>query len=149
MVGSSLTQFELNYIAPDEPVAGSASLVFESLMLYGKGIEVLRFITASGINKDDLQVLANPRCMPHLKELTLDGCECTVEMDEAHPGKESGKEEEHDVRQMGRMGLESNGSVDLESIRRRSIAVFRSPYPLHLRHQTLGPLPLHLGRIRM
>ena len=93
MVGSSLTQFELNYIAPDEPVAGSASLVFESLMLYGKGIEVLRFITASGINKDDLQVLANPRCMPHLKELTLDGCECTVEMDEAHPGKESGKEE--------------------------------------------------------
>jgi hypothetical protein len=93
MVGSSLTQFELNYIAPDEPVAGSASLVFESLMLYGKGIEVLRFITASGINKDDLQVLANPRCMPHLKELTLDGCECTVEMNEAHPGKESGKEE--------------------------------------------------------
>ena len=75
LMGSSLTQLELPSVIAPKPAEGSVSLVFEALMLYAKGIEVLRFgdHRPEKINRDDLQVLANPDCMPRLRELAIGG----------------------------------------------------------------------------
>lgn len=66
-----LIRLELHFSGLPESDTDPASVVFESLLHYGKDIEVLHFSTAYGLSRADLRVLAHPECLPHLRELSI------------------------------------------------------------------------------
>jgi hypothetical protein len=87
-VGSTLTRCEIQNIIIPELSTETASVVFESLVRFAKGLEVFRFVTegTAELRKDDLQVLASPGCLPHLRELELGSFEAEEKKaDQAHP----------------------------------------------------------------
>jgi hypothetical protein len=66
-----LIRLELHFSGLPESDTDPASVVFESLLHYGKDVEVLHFSTAYGLSRADLRVLAHPECLPHLRELSI------------------------------------------------------------------------------
>jgi hypothetical protein len=101
--GHSLIWLQISELVVPEPVEVTASLMFESLTLYAKSIEGFQFSTGSGLDQDDLWVLADPQCMPRIRELDLDGFECTTirKTDEGQPGEEGVTEESDEARTCG------------------------------------------------
>ena len=70
-VGPSLPRLVLFSVLPPGFAAETPSLVFESLARFGHRIESFQFSTRSGLSREDLQVLADPGCLPCLKTLVI------------------------------------------------------------------------------
>jgi hypothetical protein len=82
-LGSTLTRLELGCVASPVDRTQSVSVIFQSLALHGTCIESFEIAPDAGVRCGDIRVLAQPGCLPRLRQLTIAYIDVTPAEDES------------------------------------------------------------------